>query len=158
MTSAGYIHPGEEREDFFAGYSSPRNKTLMRVFKDLDMVEYLGSGMPRILKAYSRDAYIFSSRFIRTVFPKDQEALAMEKEEIAEGGAIGSVIGGAIELTNRQREILELIKSDSKISYRAIASTLGINESAVQKQLDTLKGKGVLKRVGGTRGHWEVLE
>jgi hypothetical protein len=35
----------------------------------------------------------------------------MEKEEFTEGGAIG----GAIELTNRQREILELIKSDSKI-------------------------------------------
>ncbi len=150
MTSAGYIHPGEEREDFFAGYSIPRNKTLMRVFKDLDMVEYLGSGMPRILKAYPRDAYIFSSRFIRTVFPKDQEALMMEKEEMAEGGAI--------ELTNRQREILGLIKSDSKISYRAIASTLGINESAVQKQLATLNKKGVLKRMGGTRGRWVVLK
>lgn len=32
----------------------PRNKTLMRIFKDLGMVEYLGSGMPRILKAYPR--------------------------------------------------------------------------------------------------------
>ena len=53
------------------------------------MVEYLGSGMPRIIKAYSRDVYIFCSRFIRTVFPKDQEALAMEKQEIADGGAIG---------------------------------------------------------------------
>jgi len=52
-------HPGEEREDFFAGYSIPRNKTLMRVFKGLDMVEYLGSGMPRILKAYSRDLCLF---------------------------------------------------------------------------------------------------
>ncbi len=56
---------------------------------DLAMVEYLGSGMPRIIKAYSRDVYIFCSRFIRTVFPKDQEALAMEKQEIADGGAIG---------------------------------------------------------------------
>ncbi len=84
----------------------------------------------------------------------DQDALVLEKEEIMEGGAIG----GAIELTDRQREILGLIKNDRKISYRAIASTLGINESAVQKQLDILKGKGVLKRMGRTRGHWEVLE
>lgn len=44
------------------------------------MVEYLGSGMPRILKAYSRDAYVFSSRFIRTVFPVDSAALELEKE------------------------------------------------------------------------------
>ncbi len=80
LTSAGHIHPGEEQEDFFAGYSIPRNKTLMRVFKDLDMVEYLGSGMPRILKAYPKDAYIFSSRFIRTIFPIDQLTLTMERE------------------------------------------------------------------------------
>jgi ATP-dependent DNA helicase RecG len=51
ITSAGAIHPGKEQEDFFSGYSMPRNKTLMRVFKDLGMVEYLGSGMPRILRA-----------------------------------------------------------------------------------------------------------
>jgi ATP-dependent DNA helicase RecG len=43
ITSAGSVHAGQEQEDFFIGYSMPRNKTLMRVFKDLDMVEYLGS-------------------------------------------------------------------------------------------------------------------
>ena len=69
-----------EQDDFFVGYSMPRNKTLMRVFKDLELVEYLGSGMPRILKAYSREAYAFSSRFIRVCFPMDSEALALERE------------------------------------------------------------------------------
>ena len=44
------------------------------------MVEYLGSGMPRILKAYSWDAYVLFSRFIRTVFPVDPAALELEKE------------------------------------------------------------------------------
>jgi ATP-dependent DNA helicase RecG len=80
ITSAGIVHPGQEREDFFAGYSIPRNKTLMRVFKDLKLVEYLGSGMPRILKVYPRDTYEFSSRFIRTAFPIDPAALSLERE------------------------------------------------------------------------------
>ena len=39
-------------DEFFEGYSFPRNKELMRVFKDLDLVEHLGSGVPRILTAY----------------------------------------------------------------------------------------------------------
>ncbi len=69
-----------EQDDFFVGYSMLRNKTLMRVFKDLELVEYLGSGMPRILKAYSREAYMFSSRFIRARFLVDPEALALERE------------------------------------------------------------------------------
>jgi predicted HTH transcriptional regulator len=80
ITSAGAVHEGQERRDFFAGYSMPRNKTLMRVFKDLGMVEYLGSGMPRILKAYSEDAYVFSAHFIRAVFPMSKQALALEQE------------------------------------------------------------------------------
>jgi len=58
----------------------PRNKTLMRVFKDLEMVEYLGSGMPRILQAYPREVYTFSSHFIHTTFPISQEALDLEHE------------------------------------------------------------------------------
>ncbi len=80
ITSAGVVHPGKEQDDFFAGYSMPRNKTLMRVFKDLEMVEYLGSGMPRILKAYHRESYTFSTHFIRTTFPISTEALALKKE------------------------------------------------------------------------------
>jgi ATP-dependent DNA helicase RecG len=69
ITSAGSIPPGTAREEFFAGYSTPRNKILMGVFKDLKIVEYLGSGMPRILKAYPKESFIFTANFIRTVFP-----------------------------------------------------------------------------------------
>ena len=98
ITSAGAVHPGAEQDDFFAGYSMPRNKTLMRVFKDLAMVEYLGSGMPRILKAYPREAYTFSTHFIRTTFPVSLEALALE-EEVLKGEAktlgVESVQSGA---------------------------------------------------------------
>ena len=75
------------------------------------------------------------------------------------GGPIGGQIdkaGGQIEFTERQEEILELIKKDNSISLRAIAKFLKINDSAVKKHLNNLKAKGVLKRVGGTRGHWEV--
>jgi hypothetical protein len=61
----------------------------MRGFKDLDMVEYLGSGMPRILKAYSREAYVLFSRFIRIVFPVDPAALELEKEVAQPDAGLG---------------------------------------------------------------------
>jgi len=41
----------------------------MRIFRDLDMVEYLGSGMPRILRAYPKDCFRFSVNFTRMIFP-----------------------------------------------------------------------------------------
>lgn len=51
------------------GYSVPQNKELMRVFRDLDMVEQLGSGVPRILAHYPRTVYRFTPNFIRLVLP-----------------------------------------------------------------------------------------
>ena len=42
------------------------------------------------------------------------------------------------------------------ISRKAISEKLGINESAEKKHLDNLKEKGMLERIGGTRGHWLV--
>ncbi|ULQ61127.1 hypothetical protein K7I13_04235 [Brucepastera parasyntrophica] len=62
---------GIEQDEFFQGFSAPRNKILMRIFKDLRIVSYLGSGLPRILKAYTRDVYQFTANFIRAVFPSD---------------------------------------------------------------------------------------
>jgi len=41
----------------------------MRVFRDLDRVERLGSGVPRILERYPRSIYRFSPNFIRLVLP-----------------------------------------------------------------------------------------
>ena len=43
----------------------------MRIFKDLDLVEQLGSGIPRILEVYDKDSFHFSENFLRVVYPKN---------------------------------------------------------------------------------------
>lgn len=53
FTSYGGLIPGQSEEDFFSCGSMPRNRELMRVFKDVGLVEQLGSGMSRILQAYT---------------------------------------------------------------------------------------------------------
>lgn len=50
------------------GFSVPRNQEIMRIFKDLEMVEHLGSGIPRILEVYSEDCFKFSENFLRMTF------------------------------------------------------------------------------------------
>ena len=50
------------------GYSFPKNPELMRVFKDLDLVEQLGTGIIRILQSYDKSVYEFSENFIRVNF------------------------------------------------------------------------------------------
>ncbi|AGH34456.1 hypothetical protein ABD1_05650 [Acinetobacter baumannii D1279779] len=77
------------------------------------------------------------------------------------GGSIGGSIGSSFQetmLTDRQKEILVLIQQNPKVSYRAMAEQLAINESAVKKHLNNLKDAGWLERIGGTRGYWAIMK
>jgi ATP-dependent DNA helicase RecG len=87
--------------------------------------------------------------------------------EAKNSGPTGGPMGGPIDnegilqaaqLTIRQVEVLEIIRSNAKISRRKLAEQLEINVSAVQGHLDLLKEKGVLTRKGGTRGIWAILQ
>ena len=69
ITSVGVIPAGFNQDDFFKGYSVPQNKELMRIYRDLELVEQLGSGVPRVLEAYQPSIYHFSPNFIRITFP-----------------------------------------------------------------------------------------
>lgn len=67
IISAGRLPIDMTQEEFFSGVSSPRNKELMRVFRDVEMVEALGSGMLRIGKVYSlKRIFSFTTNFIKT--------------------------------------------------------------------------------------------
>jgi predicted HTH transcriptional regulator len=41
----------------------------MRIYRDVELVESLGSGIPRILKAYGEDCFQFTTNFIRLTLP-----------------------------------------------------------------------------------------
>ena len=69
FTSYGGLIPGQSEQDFFSCSSMPRNRELMRVFKDVGLVEQLGSGMSRILKVYDKNIFKISEHFIKAEFP-----------------------------------------------------------------------------------------
>ena len=150
ITSAGSLPFGISKEEFFSGMSNPRNREIMRVFKDLEMVEQLGSGVPRILRVYGKESFTFMQNFIRMVFVKGGQMGGQM------GGQIGGQIGGSIYLTDRQKDIIDMIKQNPKVSRKEIARRLDINQSAVIKHIDSLKQKGAIERTGGTRGYWEI--
>lgn len=74
ITSVGRLPESLSREEFFSGISIPRNKELMRIYRDVELVESLGSGIPRILKAYGEDSFRFTDNFIRITFPVSVQA------------------------------------------------------------------------------------
>lgn len=164
ITSAGSIPPGIEQDEFFKGYSIPRNKILMRIFKDLDLVEYLGSGMPRILRAYPPESFHFSAHFIRTTFSSRPEKSDVSPINSAESQA--KTTGKKLQKRNERkkttgktgRRILSLCQEKPSITIPQLAQAVGLTEIGVFYQLQSLREKGLLRRIGGRKtGHWEVI-
>ncbi|ERJ85570.1 transcriptional regulator [Porphyromonas gingivalis SJD12] len=84
ITSFGSLPQGMTEKEFFEGYSVPRNKELMRVFRDLDLVEHLGSGVPRILKSYGKECFKFTENFLRMIFPASEQVTEQVTEQVKE--------------------------------------------------------------------------
>lgn len=68
ITSAGGLPHGLSQEEFLQGVTAPRNKELIRVFKDIELIENIGSGVLRILKTYDKSCFIFMQNFLRVSF------------------------------------------------------------------------------------------
>lgn len=68
ITSGGGLPQELSQEEFLEGVTAPRNKELIRVFKDVDLIENIGSGVLRILDAYDKNCFIFMDHFLRVSF------------------------------------------------------------------------------------------
>ena len=103
ITSYGGLFDGMTQADFFEGLSYPRNKEIIRIFKDLGMVEQLGSGVPRILRAYPKECFHFGDSFLRITIPKSVvEEHSGELVVDETGGQAGGAIGGQTGCSNRR--------------------------------------------------------
>ena len=151
ITSAGSLPEGLSESEFFEGFSVPRNKELMRIYKDLDLVEQLGSGIPRILETYGKYCFHFSANFLRMVFPSAAPVHLSEQ--------VGLVKGLVKELTDTQIKILNLVSEDRHITKNAMAKQIGTSTTTIDNHIETLKNKNVLRRVGGRKtGYWQIIE
>ena len=156
------VDPSLKQSDFERGVVRTRryrNRRVGAFLKELGLTEGKGTGIPIIYEEMRKNDSpkpLFDTDDSNRSFFVVELPIYTDFKNINIGGSIGGSIGDPIELTLRQENVLNIIKADNRISYRTIAKKLDINESAVKKHLNALKEKGVLKRVGGTRGHWEV--
>ena len=141
------------KEELVSGCSRPRNREIMRIFKDVDLVEQLGTGMNRMMKAYTPDIFVVSPNFFHTVF---------NYNKLSEN--FGKDFGKDFtkELSDRQRIILEILSANPAFSARAISEKISekipVSERTIENDLAVLKKYGLIRRIGGRKeGHWVVI-
>jgi len=154
ITSFGSLPQGMTENEFFEGYSVPRNKELMRVFRDLELVEHLGSGVPRILRSYGKECFKFTENFLRMTFPVLKPLESKSEDDYLE--TTQKLPRNYPETT---RKLLNAINENPDITQNELATVLGITMDGVKYQIKNLTKKGVLKREGSDRGgKWIVVE
>ena len=147
ITSMGSLPFGVTQADFFAGISTPRNKEIMRVFRDLELVEHLGSGIPRILKAYDASVFEIRESYLRVILPYREGFTADTITAIA----------GKTAVKNAEK-ILTILQTSPNTTAKALAEELEVSLRTVETEIASLKKQGLIVRIGGAKGgHWEVL-
>lgn len=149
ITSYGGLVSGLSPEDFFECRSMPRNRELMRVFKDLDMVEQLGSGMERILKFYDESSFKITPNFLVVTFMFD------EPVNDSVNDIVNDIVNDSV--TSNEQLVLNLIKNDSNITIKEISRKSGVSESTVNRSISKLKKLEIISRSGADKtGNWIV--
>ena len=67
-------------------------------------------------------------------------------------------ISGSEKTKGNNQEIIDIIRTNAKISAAEIAMQLGVSSRAIEKRLKTLRENGIIRRIGPDKGgHWEVI-
>lgn len=157
MTSYGGLIPGQSVDDFFSCSSMPRNRELMRVFKDVGLVEQLGSGMSRILKAYRKDIFEISEHFIKVVFPLAD----VQGKHVIDNGDINGNINGNIngDINGDTEKVFKLLYQKRDITAKEMGAVLGFSTRKISRIMKELKDKGKITRIGSNKtGYWKINE
>ncbi len=138
IENPGLLPFGLTVEDLWQGISRLRNRVIGRVFKELGLIEQWGSGIQRMANA-CREAGLadpvfeeIGARFRVTLSVLSRQSLATSR------------------LDDRDRKILESLKTGGGHSTKQIAAQLQISSRAARARLRSLVERGQVVEVGAS--------
>ena len=153
ITNPGGLPKGMTREEL-GKKSVTRNPLLAAMFLRAEYIEKLGTGINRIQQAMTEAGhpradfeinYFFSASFPR----------GYESSEKMSGKTSGKMSGKMSGKTSEA--IIKLIKSNNKITMPEMAEMIGVTERSIERNIEQLRKKGIIKRRGPDKGgYWEV--
>lgn len=160
ITSGGGLPQGLSQEEFLEGVTAPRNKELIRVFKDVDLIENIGSGVLRILDSYDKSCFKFMEHFLRVSFKyKENPFEYAVKNKVSATDTINDTLKDTIKLTKNEQEILSLIVKNNQITREEIVKELRLSDRTVSRAIKHLQDEKIILREGSKKtGYWKILK
>jgi len=152
--------------------SHPYNPDMANAFFRSGEIESWGRGIERIFSACRESGtpppvIRLEGHYLWVEFPFSRQYLATipssttlnQKPSEGTDPSHELVDGLADGLAENQRKILSIVRSNPRVSKREMAKTLAISTTAIDKIIEVLKRKGLLRRVGSAKGgRWEASE
>ena len=150
VTSPGGMYNGMliQNLDIDNVSSERRNPILANVMAQLNYMEKRGSGLTRICnETKALEGYTDELKpMFKSTPTQFQTIIFASPTDINVGDHDGDV--SEIKLTERQQVILTLIKELPSITAKQMSETLSVSQRTIERDLSTLKEKGILKREG----------
>lgn len=150
VTSPGGMYNGMliQNLDIDDVSSERRNPILANVMAQLNYMEKRGSGLTRICnETKALEGYTDELKpMFKSTSTQFQTIIFASPTDINVGDHDCDV--SEIKLTERQQVILKLIKQSPSITAKQMSETLSVSPRTIERDLSTLKEKGVLKREG----------
>ena len=133
ITSTGGMSTIKNLDNFFGGYSKPISREIMRIYKDLELVEHLGSGLNRILQVYKKESFDIKDNYMRNIFYSNIKP-------IVNGGVNGGV-----------KELFKFIKNNPNQKAQDLSTELNISLRTIQRLLKQLKDENKIEFIGASK-------
>ena len=127
----------------------PVNKSLLFVFASVGLAEQTGHGIPRIVDAYRREAFIFSENMITVNIPfkYEPEFVSLRKKREKEGTI----------LSENQKSILKYLLENNGATLQEVADHVDLSLAGVKSNVSKLQNKGFLSRQRSKKnGLWKA--
>lgn len=157
ISSNGGIQEGVTQEEFLKGFSNPRNPELMRIFRDLDFVEQLGTGIQRVLKTYKENIFEFFPNHIRVTIPFNNNEFMIKEKNMSYTSIKKN--DSFEELSVLQNSMLKLIMDNPTITQDELARLLDVHKRTIIRNFKILVENKYIERIGvNKKGYWKVLK
>ena len=167
MWNAGEMPKGLSLDKIQSGDYAPytKNPLLTRVFKEIGLIENLGSGLKEVCRLLkdaglplpSIEIVASGTRIVihsASGYPEGSEKKVGENLSKSEKSKVKSNEKGK---EKSSEKVIRLMAENSIITTQEIAQSLGLSLAGIEKIIRILKQKGHLRRVGPDKGgHWEI--
>ena len=147
--------------------SKARNPKIQNMLRMIGFGENVGSGFPKIIAAWKEtnwgDPQLLNKLDVDEVelvlpVPSTKATSDTAPANAPANAPVNAPVNATVKLNKTQKKILSLLYENKNATYDEIAKQLDIERTTVWRNIDAMKKKAVLRRVGEDKnGYWEVL-